>query len=495
MKLTQHLFAGLLLCGWAIAALPVAGQAQDAADTSAAMTRADWERRAVPASRPSYQQVPPQRVVEAPPSNVPTGRRRIANSGVRQASYQTEADPLVSEQLPGKVLTRTTRAGLMSANAPIMPNSPPPQAVGAPSNSQSTAAPTEEVYSPNGLPVVQGQVYGDGTIEGPMPAGPGCGCGCPGGGAIYEGDCCGGRLGCGLGMRGLLAGGCGLGSGCGLGGCGIGGCAVDDCGCCGGDERINDFSVFAGLHAFKSPLELGRSANFGVHEGFMLGGPLGGLMMSEGLNEIGWEIGIQGVHSDFAADPVVGRANRDQFFGTVGIFRRPECCGFQWGVAMDYMHDDFFPVADFTQIRGELGAPIGECSEFGVTGSFTTDRRNRLMPAGDLVTFRSLDQYKAFWRLSLQAGSEIETYAGLTGLADGILGGAVRLPVTNSLVVENAVQYMIPGFGGGVQNRESWNLVMNLVWYPGHSAQCAMQSPYRPLFPVADNSTFLIETR
>jgi len=63
--------------------------------------------------------------------------------------------------------------------------------------------------------------------------------------------------------------------------------------------------------------------------------------------------------------------------------------------------------------------------------------------------------------------------------------------------LENTLHYQIPSEGTSVtgQARESWNMGISLVWYPGRSAQCIMQSPYRPLLPVADNGSFIVDPK
>jgi hypothetical protein len=64
-----------------------------------------------------------------------------------------------------------------------------------------------------------------------------------------------------------------------------------------------------------------------------------------------------------------------------------------------------------------------------------------------------------------------------------------------SFALENRVNYMIPkqGSGAEAQQRESWGLVVQFVWYPGLNAKCQQQNPYRPIFNVADNSLFMVD--
>jgi hypothetical protein len=54
---------------------------------------------------------------------------------------------------------------------------------------------------------------------------------------------------------------------------------------------------------------------------------------------------------------------------------------------------------------------------------------------------------------------------------------------------------MIPKQGQGetALTRESWGLIVQLVWYPGQNAKCQQQNPYRAFFNVADNSLFMVD--
>ena len=77
-----------------------------------------------------------------------------------------------------------------------------------------------------------------------------------------------------------------------------------------------DLQVFGGIDGFKGPLDQGRNGNFGVHEGFNFGAPLG-------IFDWGWQIGAEATESNFSGDNVVDprSADRNQFFVTGGIFK------------------------------------------------------------------------------------------------------------------------------------------------------------------------------
>ena len=61
---------------------------------------------------------------------------------------------------------------------------------------------------------------------------------------------------------------------------------------------------------------------------------------------------------------------RRQVFATAGIFRRAEVGEIQWGVAFDYLSDDYYEKADLKQLRSETGYIVNECFEIGYFGAY-----------------------------------------------------------------------------------------------------------------------------
>lgn len=464
MNLAKHAWAGLLLGGWALM-FPVTSRAQDYSDENtsppAAVSRSDWERRAVQPAHPSYQD-PPRGMMQPTsgdtaayrraPAAVATGtapvRQYRSGYAVRQSGYM--ADPQAE---PGTV---------PMANVPTRAAAEPNMAAGT----SLSPAPMIEAGPPG--------AYGDA-----VPMAGGCGCG-------GSGSACG----------------CG-GGGCGCGHCASGGETFCGDGCCNAGNECDDhvFAVFGGVHAFKLPTDPAGTGNFGSQEGFLVSGPFGGLLTNEAPREIGWEAGAQGTQSDFlGSQPPAGvysNSIRNQFFGTVGVFRRPQCGGLQWGAVLDFRHDDFIPNMDFTQIRADVSLLVSEDSEVGFWGAFATNAMQTFNNAGVIVPFRPLNLYNVYFRRSFAEGGEARAYAGLTGQGDGLAGLELKLPLIGSLAMEDTVQYMLPKDGANVNglDREGWNMMMNLVWYPGKSVRCVYSSPYQALLPVADNASFIIDNR
>ena len=94
-------------------------------------------------------------------------------------------------------------------------------------------------------------------------------------------------------------------------------------------------------------------------------------------------------------------------------------------------------------------------------------------------------------------GGEGRVYAGLTDDADGIVGADFLLPLTNCWSLQPSFTYLFPEEGGGSigARQEAWNIGINLVWHWKGQARNCHQSPYRPLFNVADNGYMIIDDR
>jgi hypothetical protein len=254
---------------------------------------------------------------------------------------------------------------------------------------------------------------------------------------------------------------------------------------------LRDFSFFVGGDAFKGPLDRGKNGNFGLNEGLNLAGPLGDPW------GCGYQIGANFVQSNFSGAPTISTPNytlfapcRRQTFVTGGIFRRALCHGFQGGVAFDYLHDEYYQSADLTQIRSETGFVINDSYEIGYYGVYglQTDRviDGKLDPT---------DMFVIYMRRYFDTGGEGRLWGGATGSGDGLLGVDLWLPLGKGFALENRINYMIPkqGSGATAQPRESWGFAVQLVWYPGQTAVCMKQNPFRAMFNVADNSLFMVD--
>jgi hypothetical protein len=266
-------------------------------------------------------------------------------------------------------------------------------------------------------------------------------------------------------------------------------------GCCG--PWLKGLSVFAGLDGFKGSADYGRNGNFGVNEGLNLAQPLGDPW------NVGYQIGANFVQSDFSGAPfaevdtrdgkyTLNAAYRKQYFVTAALFRRADPCtgGFQGGIAFDYMHDIYYQDSSLKQLRSETSLVLNPEWEIGYYGAYSIS--NERTWDGKL---EATDMFVMFIRKSFENGGDGRLWGGATGNGDGLIGVDLWVPLGRSFALENRANYMIPKQGTNEtgQQRESWGLVMQLVWYPGQNAKCQQKNQYRPMFNVADNSLFMID--
>ena len=159
-------------------------------------------------------------------------------------------------------------------------------------------------------------------------------------------------------------------------------------------------------------------------------------------------------------------------------------------MAYDFLQDNYYETSNLQQIRSETGWVIDNVYEIGYYGAYGvgTDRviDGKLDPT---------DMFVLFARRNFENGGNGRIWGGATGNGDGLLGADVWVPLGKGFAIENRINYLIPkeGRGDTAQPRESWGLVIQLVWYPGQNARCQQQNPYRAMFNVADNSLFMVD--
>jgi hypothetical protein len=259
---------------------------------------------------------------------------------------------------------------------------------------------------------------------------------------------------------------------------------------------LKNLTLAAGGQAFKGPLDRGLNGDFGLNEGLAFSGPLGDPW------NVGYQIGVNFMQSNFVQPEtvVVGdqsfrAASRDQTFVTAGLFRRALCGGLQGGIAYDYFHDNYYVQYDLQQIRSEIGW-VFPCCEIGYYGAYGV---SSAQPAGLDAKLTATDMFTLYLRHEFQHGAEGRVWGGATGNGDGILGAEFWVPLGRGLALENRFNFLIPNTTPASnrnttgQERESWGLMFQLVWYPGQSALCQQRNPYRPLFGTADDSLFMVD--
>lgn len=254
-----------------------------------------------------------------------------------------------------------------------------------------------------------------------------------------------------------------------------------------------NLSLFTGKQGFKGPVDQGLNGDFGYHAGGNWSFPL---LPSMG---VGFQIGGNLIASDFEGRSGPLGHRRFQFFGTMGVFRRAVGGrGFQGGAVVDYLRDDFYIQMDLTQVRAQ--ASYQYCyHEVGFWGAFqgnTSTHRGSFFPDEPLQTFsfQATSQYNAFYRYQFCNGTYCRTWAGLSDHGDGIFGSDATVYISPKVGLLATYNYLLPRDGGDVplNVKESWNLTIALVWYPGYKKCDSWTNPYRPLFYVADNGWFFV---
>jgi hypothetical protein len=214
---------------------------------------------------------------------------------------------------------------------------------------------------------------------------------------------------------------------------------------------------------------------------------------------LGVQIGYEAAQSDLA-----GTANssgsRNQSFLTVAAFHRAfRGESWEYGLAFDWLHDDFFETYDVAQLRGEVGW-LWDCSnEIGFWFGVGAKRAGSEIFSGE--HYQALDQYNFFYEHDFCRGGAVRASAGWVGGSitrggggGGIIGIDAEAPIGCSWALQGGFNYVIVGdnHGRGFVD-ETWNLGCNLVWYFGGNARCTGE--YRPMFNVADNGSFMTTLR
>jgi hypothetical protein len=301
--------------------------------------------------------------------------------------------------------------------------------------------------------------------------------------------------------------GCGMvDPGCGIAdpGCGVAdpSCGVPDCGSCVGLPgpdywcfpvclpRLKDVTVWGGVHGFRGPRDFipaGQSnSNFGFQEGVNISGraPFVGFLFPE----LSYQLGYQGLQSRLSGT-ATSSDSRGQQFVTAGLFRRTQA-GLQFGAVFDSMSDDLDQHVDLNQVRYEISLKTPRGRELGFWGASSTNTAE-----SDGVTFATIDQYNIFYRWNFKDGYQGRIWGGASGDGEGIVGADFYAPLNDRWSVQTGFNYQIPDQNAGLEgvSQESWNIGINLVWHLGRTARKGCRSPFRPLFPVADNGWMFVD--
>ncbi len=232
--------------------------------------------------------------------------------------------------------------------------------------------------------------------------------------------------------------------------------------------------------------------SFGFHEGINLGSSLPSLL----CGQLGGQVGVRAVQAQLDGS-AASADSRNQFFLTGGLFRRVDY-GFQGGLVVDYLHDDWFYQADLLQLRGELSFLLTPCHDLGFR--FTSNEQTESVqaflgtgPSPVTVDIATLETYRFFYRyLFGDCGrGQAEFNIGFTEDRDTMLGTQISTPLQGQLGLQTTATYMIPReTASPAYASEAWNIGLAIVWTPGRGFGGG-RDYYRPLFDVADNGSLI----
>ncbi len=183
------------------------------------------------------------------------------------------------------------------------------------------------------------------------------------------------------------------------------------------------------------------------------------------------------------------------------MFRRVDR-GYQYGLVLDYLHDDWYADPDLVQLRGEFAYLWNPAGEVGCWFNASTQRSSvqadlgtpNVTPTDGFRTYESTDVFAFYLRRRFGPAltSTARFFTGFTGENDGILGADFEMPFNPGWALQAGAVYLIPA--QGVENegyaQESWNVFVGAVWRPRGFAQ---GDYHRPLFRVADNGAFFVD--
>lgn len=251
--------------------------------------------------------------------------------------------------------------------------------------------------------------------------------------------------------------------------------------------RFRHLTLFGGVQGFKGPRDNGTNSNFGFHEGFAVSGRAPFV----GWRGIGYQFGYRTTQTRLHGD-LVDQDGRSQHFLTGGLFRRSQV-GLQYGVAYDWLRDDLTEEVDLSQLRTELSVLGPRGGEVGFLGMFHTNSEN-VFDGNATTEFQSVNQYLLFFRRRFENCGEGRLWGGFTDNDAGIFGGEFLVPLDDRWSLSGGFNYLIPEEDSPPQAaiQEAWNIGISLVWHWRCDAKAAQNSPFRPLFNVADNGTMII---
>ena len=248
---------------------------------------------------------------------------------------------------------------------------------------------------------------------------------------------------------------------------------------------FDNITFFSDVTTFKTGLNNGVGS-FGFSEG---------MNWSTALTPQGSvtaQYGVRAVQGDFSHIN-----KRNQFFMTLGLFKRFDFARVQGGIAIDWLTDrsQFGPV-ELRQMRCELSRRFLDGSiELGFHGGFDVFQDQPKIPFRRGTRAVDVhDYYTLFARKYLSNGGQIEFRCGATAEGDLVVNALGEVAISDRLAVNGGLSVLAPGKDRyspyGDTFRESWTMSMGIVLYFRGGAVFRQINPHRAMFEVANNNSF-----
>lgn len=259
------------------------------------------------------------------------------------------------------------------------------------------------------------------------------------------------------------------------------------CACAPTEPWYTNVGLISTLDAFKTPVDLdGLNANFGKRIGGIASFPI---FRDWGL---GAQVSSTAAWYDWKGSQFTGHDMRFQNYNSVGVFQRSCTTGLGFGIAHDWLYDDYYVGMHISQFRVATSWEINCNNEIGFWGALPQRRDSASIGTPPVNTeFQSLLQGNLYWKHYWSDYAWTSTYAGLAESPGDISYGAnVQVAVNSVIAVTGACTYVVPGSGGSEGRQEEiWNLSFGFIFYPG-TAFAAQRSQFRPMFAPADPGNF-----
>jgi hypothetical protein len=266
---------------------------------------------------------------------------------------------------------------------------------------------------------------------------------------------------------------------------------------CHEETWLDRLQLFAGIDGAKQPQDLGINANLGGRIHANLGIPL---VEDWGL---GLQIGTAFVAAGNAVavlETVDGTEGRTQFFTTAGIFQRLDN-GLNWGVAHDFLYQEYFDSNFLTQWRFQAGYELSDRNEIGVWSTLRAMGDDAVI-GGTSVRLQAINQINVYWNHVWPTAAETAVWVGVCEShgqevlvfpqddrtsAMPILGARVMCPLSDHWSLYGETNLMMPADSGTV------DAFLGFAFYPGGNALRQRQTRFRPLLPMGGSPTFSVD--